>query len=500
MPPAASAGKSLSRSSPWSSAAITSVAVATPGITSTSSSRHRSTTAQAEAGRDDEPRARRDRLVDLLRPHDRARADESVGLGGDAPDRLGGDRRAERDLGDRQAALGEGRGDRHRSLELVEHDDRDDPTAQKRMQDVVLSHLLPRNGLDQRGRPRRGSARHSAGGGASVDRRRVVRIAARARKPIPRATAARQPCPSITAPPTTVPAAIPIDDGRAEPRERLCDRAGRGNAADLAVERRDDRSDRETGAEHQQRHRPDRRGEERQRHQPGEDERADDDAPALVPRGPQARPASPPTSEPAEKPASAIPASARLPCVSAKAGTAISTAPKPRPSQMQRSAIVRTPIAESAPSRELCRSSAGTASRTGGMREKTNVPTAARTAAPTTGATGIDDREHGDEERAADEDHLLQRGVERVRGARAVLSRNGRPDRAEHRRDGRQRQPGAAAATTAIAAAARRPLRGARRDRRAIGKSIMRRRSTSLAPRRSTCRPPYGAPIATAIP
>ena len=32
MPPAASAGKSLSRSRPWSRAAITSVAVATPGI------------------------------------------------------------------------------------------------------------------------------------------------------------------------------------------------------------------------------------------------------------------------------------------------------------------------------------------------------------------------------------------------------------------------------------------------------------------------------------
>ena len=68
----------------------------------------------------------------------------SVGLGGDAPDRVGGDRRPERDLGDRQAALGEGRRNRHRGLELLEHDDRDDATAQKRTQDVVLSHLLPR--------------------------------------------------------------------------------------------------------------------------------------------------------------------------------------------------------------------------------------------------------------------------------------------------------------------------------------------------------------------
>ena len=49
---------------------------------------------------------------------------------------------------------------------------------------------------------------------------------------------------------------------------------------------------------------------------------------------------------------------------------------------------MRTPIAERAPRRELCCSAAGAAARTGGMRENTNVPTAARTAAPTTGATG----------------------------------------------------------------------------------------------------------------
>ena len=49
---------------------------------------------------------------------------------------------------------------------------------------------------------------------------------------------------------------------------------------------------------------------------------------------------------------------------------------------------MRTPTAERAPRRELWRSSAGPASRTGGIREKTNVPTAARIAAPTTAATG----------------------------------------------------------------------------------------------------------------
>ena len=42
---------------------------------------------QAQARRDDESGARRHRLVDLLRPHDRAGSDEDIRLGGDAPDR-----------------------------------------------------------------------------------------------------------------------------------------------------------------------------------------------------------------------------------------------------------------------------------------------------------------------------------------------------------------------------------------------------------------------------
>ena len=58
------------------------------------------------------------------------------------------------------------------------------------------------------------------------------------------------------------PGGDPDRDGCAEPRERLGDRAGGGNPADLAVERRDDRRDRQARAEHQQRHRPD-RGRER---------------------------------------------------------------------------------------------------------------------------------------------------------------------------------------------------------------------------------------------
>ena len=191
MPPADSAGKSLSRSRPWSSAAITSVAVATPGITSTSSSRHRSITAQAEARGDDETRARRRpprRPAPAAQP---CRHRRDVCLAGDAPDRRRGDRRPERDLGDRQAALGEGRGNRHRSLEVVEHDDRNDATAQKRTQDVVLSHLLPRCGLDQRRRDpvadrlitRRAAERASSGGESSRSLRgRGSRSRARSRR------------------------------------------------------------------------------------------------------------------------------------------------------------------------------------------------------------------------------------------------------------------------------------------------------------------------------
>ena len=150
----------------------------------------------------------------------------------------------------------------------------------------------------------------------------------------------------------------------------------------------------------------------------------------------------PPTSEPAENPARATPARARLPSASAKAGTAISTAPNPRPRKRQSSAIVRTPTAERAPSRALCRSSAGPASRTGGIRAKANVPTAASDGGTDDGGDGTDHGQDRDEERAADEDQLLQRGVERIRRPGAVAAGDRRPDRAKHRRDRRHRQPG----------------------------------------------------------
>ena len=68
-------------------------------------------------------------------------------------DRVGRGGRPEGDLGDRQPTRDEGR--RHRPARRrrsLEHDDRDDAPAQNRPPDVVLSHLLPRDGLDQRRR------------------------------------------------------------------------------------------------------------------------------------------------------------------------------------------------------------------------------------------------------------------------------------------------------------------------------------------------------------
>ncbi len=232
------------------------------------------------------------------------------------------------------------------------------------------------------------TGRTAVSGGASVPRRRVVTTA-----PTPRQRDAEQHrCPPAV--PVDQPAAAEAATGdtardrRAEPRERLGHGAGGGNAADLAVDRGNDRGDREA--------------------------RRRTAAAAIVPIDPAAsgraispvranvpsmirrrssldgrRPARrPPTSEPAENPARATPARARLPSASAKAGTAIST---DRTRDRDRGTATRsscTPTAERAPSRALCRSSAGPASRTGGIRENANVPTAARTAAPATAATG----------------------------------------------------------------------------------------------------------------
>ena len=84
------------------------------------------------------------------------------------------------------------------------------------------------------------AARASRAGGPSRRHRRPGRRS-------PSTTAARQPWLSISQPPATLPPAIPIETDGAEPRERLGHRAGGGDPADLAVQRRDDRRDREPG-------------------------------------------------------------------------------------------------------------------------------------------------------------------------------------------------------------------------------------------------------------
>ena len=60
------------------------------------------------------------------------------------PIAVGGDSRPKGDLGNRQPALLEGRRHRHRRVDFLEHDDGDDAPDQNRPQDVVLSHLIPR--------------------------------------------------------------------------------------------------------------------------------------------------------------------------------------------------------------------------------------------------------------------------------------------------------------------------------------------------------------------
>ena len=53
-----------------------------------------------------------------------------------------------------------------------------------------------------------------------------------------------------------------------------------------------------------------------------------------------------------------------------------------------------------------------------------------------------DSGEHGREQRAADEEHLLERGLERVGGRAQLVRGETRPDDAHRRRERRQREPG----------------------------------------------------------
>ena len=129
-PPAASAGKSLSRSRPRSRAAITSVAVATPGITGTSSSRQRPITLALSPG-----------VTMNSAPASTASSTCSDRTTVPAPTTTSvsvaisliaarGNRCPEGDLGHRQPTRRQCLPDRHRCLELLEHNDRDDAPAE----------------------------------------------------------------------------------------------------------------------------------------------------------------------------------------------------------------------------------------------------------------------------------------------------------------------------------------------------------------------------------
>ena len=147
-PPAASAGKSLRRSRPWSRAAITSVAVATPGITGTPSSRQRSTTRALKPGVTTNRAPASTACVDLLRPHDRAGADEeSVSA---AMRRIASRRPSVRNVtsatGSPPAASASASGSAVSSS--LEHDDRDDPVRR-----AALSRRASLTGRAIRRRP-----------------------------------------------------------------------------------------------------------------------------------------------------------------------------------------------------------------------------------------------------------------------------------------------------------------------------------------------------------
>ena len=234
----------------------------------------------------------------------------------------------------------------------------------------------------------------------------------------------------------------PDRDRGAEPRESLGHGADGGNAPDLAVQRGDNRSDRESrdrrGAGSSSRS----SGEERQRHQPGEGERADDDPPALVARRAVGRPAGRRRASrrrirrgrcrrahgcplpPRRRGRRSRPRRSRG---RARGRAARSCARRPRRGRRAGSCAGPRPGRRRGPA--------------GSGRRRTSRPRRV-TAAPTTAADGVDHCQDGDEQRPTDEDQLLQRGVERVRRLGAVAAGHRGPDRAKHRRDRGHRQAG----------------------------------------------------------
>ena len=146
-------------------------------------------------------------------------------------------------------------------------------------------------------------------------------------------------------------------------------------------------------------------------------------------------------SEPSAKQASAKPPCAREPCSSAKAGMQTSTTPKATPSANDARMIVRTAADPSAPARERERGDALGRAHRRGEREPERADRAQR-GRHDDGRPGRRDHGHcGDDQRADDEEQLLQPGLERVGGVAQLLRRQqARPERAHAGADRRQRR------------------------------------------------------------
>ena len=309
------------------------------------------------------------------------------------------------------------------------------------------------------------------------------------RQAMPSTTAACQPWPSITAPAGEAASGDADRDRGAEPRERLRHRPGDGDPADLAVERCDDRSDRQARAEEKQRHRADRARSEWQRHQAREAERADDDPPPLVARGSQARQETPDERsrrEPGERDAGegAVALSLR------EGGDgdldAIRSRDRARRTAERSSARRR----RRGPRAGSCACPPpGPAARTGGIRENAYVPSAASTAAPATAATGSTTARtatrSGPPTKITSCSAASRAYAVRAPSAPATV---GQIERSTDE-TGASVSP-AAAAATAIAAIGASSSPSTATSPKSAGKSTIRRRSTSRAPRRSTWRPP----------
>ncbi len=114
VPPACSAGKNFRKSIPASSAVMISPGVIAPGSSGTSLRLGGGNQARRQSRADDEFRAGRGRLVELLRVEHRAGADDRIlDLAGDAADRLQRILGTQRDLDHPEAALGQRAGQRH---------------------------------------------------------------------------------------------------------------------------------------------------------------------------------------------------------------------------------------------------------------------------------------------------------------------------------------------------------------------------------------------------